>query len=323
VDIEALALAPLALLYAIGWEAYRAVYTLGLKRPKAPHRPVVCVGNLTVGGTGKTPLTIYLARLMLKTGREVVIGASGYGSPSVRAARLAPEGELDAGLWGDEPAMIRWRLPGVPLIVGRRRVLAAELCARHFPRAVLLMDDGFQHLPLRKHLSLIVHPRYDLNRLCLPAGPYREPRARGRARADLELPGDRFGLERSETYLTTPDRTPASAEGLEANLLCAVADPWPLQRSLEAQGARIVAARFLADHDRLDAGNLFREFDPKLPLIATAKDWVKLRRRADLAGREVLVANYDVRVTPEEAFARWLDERLNEFDSQEVGAKAR
>lgn len=322
-DIEAILLSPLSLLYAFGWEAYRSVYTLGLKRAAAPHAPVVCVGNLTAGGTGKTPLTIHLARVLQSLGRSVVVSASGYGSPASEAARIAPEGALDAAEWGDEPALLRHRMPGVPLIVGRRRVLAAQLCAEGFPGTVMLMDDGFQHLPLRKHVSIIVHPRFDLNRLCLPAGPYREPRARGLARADLELPGRDFGLERSPTSLTDQAGAAVDPQGLAACVLCAIGDPWPLQASLEAQGVRVVRGRYLADHDRLDAGNLLQGLDAALPLIVTAKDWVKLRRRADLGSREVLVADYEVRVTPEEAFAAWLDERLDGIEAQKAGAEAR
>src|ERR1700740_2610619 len=160
-------LAPISFLYALGWRSYLALYQLGLKKPSEPHKPVVCVGSLQVGGSGKTPLTLYLAALLRKLGYEVAIGCSGYGCPASEAAKIAPDGPLKASEWGDEPAMIRELLPEVPLIVGRRRVLAAKLCHASFPNSVLLMDDGFQHLPLQKHLSLLAMPPRK-NQRCLP-----------------------------------------------------------------------------------------------------------------------------------------------------------
>jgi len=178
-SVATIVLSPFAGLYALGWLGYEATYRWGLKRPSAPHHPVVCVGNLTVGGTGKTPTTRYLAELLLGMGREVVASCSGYGSAAAEAAQVAPMGPLSAHTWGDEAALLRYSLPEVPLIVGRRRVLAAELCHQHYPRAVLLMDDGFQHLPLAKDVAIVLDPPRR-NRLCLPAGPYREPRLGGR-----------------------------------------------------------------------------------------------------------------------------------------------
>ncbi|MFX8929914.1 tetraacyldisaccharide 4'-kinase, partial [Acinetobacter baumannii] len=84
---------------------------------------------------------------------------------------MAPDGPLDPAGWGDEPAMFRWLLPDVPLVVGRRRVLAAELVHQHFPKAVLVMDDGFQHLPVKKHIQILLDDPTPKNSRCLPAGP--------------------------------------------------------------------------------------------------------------------------------------------------------
>src|SRR4051794_30361708 len=91
--------------YALGWQAYLAMYQLGFKKAKAPHRPIVCVGNLLVGGTGKTPVTIHISDLLTGLGHQVVISCSGYGSPASEAACLAPKGPLSASEWGDEAAL--------------------------------------------------------------------------------------------------------------------------------------------------------------------------------------------------------------------------
>ncbi len=297
------ALWPASVLYGLGWQTYAALYRTGLKKAKAPHHPVVCIGNLVAGGTGKSPVTVLVAETLLVLGHDVVISASGYGSPASEAARLAPEGPLKAKEWGDEPAMIRQLLPGVPLIVGRRRVLAAEICHREFPNAVLLMDDGFQHLPLHKDVSILLDPPRR-NHFCLPAGPYREP-PRNRRRADAVLPGQ-FTFETEP--LTFENGNPPK----QIAVLTALASPQRLLRDLEAIGLQVTASKLLPDHDPLDAGNLFDGLPANLPIVVTLKDWVKLREREDVGSRAIWVARQRIRIEPEEEFRRWLAARLHE-----------
>lgn len=302
-------LLPASWIYALGWQTYLAVYRFGLKHPAEPHAPVVCVGNLAVGGSGKSPVVRCLVGILRSLGHEVVVSCSGYGSPSEEAARFAPDGPLDPAEWGDEPALLRDWIPDLPLIVGRRRVLAAELCHQRFPGAVLLMDDGFQHLPLAKHVSLILDRAERSNRACLPAGPYREPYG-NRRRADLVLPGP-FRVEYSPlTFSASP---PAMA-----NLLCALGTPQGFVESVRASRIKVTDARLLGDHDTLQAGNLFDGLDPSIPLIVTEKDWVKLRTRDDLAGRQIVVARREARIEPEADFRDWIAKRLNEYPKQQA-----
>ncbi len=301
------ALAPVSWLYALGWQTYLAAYQVGLKRSKKPHIPVVCVGALTVGGSGKTPFALHVADVMRGLGRDVVLGMSGYGGPAESGARLAPEGPLDAREWGDEPAMARLLRPDLPLVVGRRRVLAAELCARERPGAVLLMDDGFQHLPLRKHLNLILDDPAPDNARTLPAGPYREPRG-NRRRADLVLPGE-FRIEGGIVGLFRPNGTPH--EPARAIAVCALGEPGGFLRGLAERGVEVAHAQLLPDHDPLDAGTLLERLPPDLPVVVTAKDWVKLRERPDAGSREFLIARHEVRAEPAGAFRDWLASRLD------------
>lgn len=304
-------LSPFSALYALGWLAYEGAYRFGLKRPAAPHHPVVCVGNLTVGGTGKTPTTRYLASILAGMGRSVAISCSGYGSPAAEAARVAPAGPLSAHEWGDEAALLRHWLPEIPLIVGRRRVLAAELCRERFPESVLLLDDGFQHLPLAKDIAIVLDPPRR-NRLCLPAGPYREPRT-GLARAQLVLPGE-FRVEVDEFLIRDPSGDPATLPK-SADVLCAIGRPAGLVATVEALGCRIEAGRFLPDHDPLTAGNLLNDFGRDRPLVVTTKDWMKLRERTDVTGRDIRIVDYSVRIQPEDAFLTWFAQRLDEVGS--------
>lgn len=308
-------LIPLSWLQTPIWLVKRGVYQVGLKRAAEPHQPIICVGNLVAGGSGKSPLTLYLARLLRSEGRQVVIGCSGYGYPMASGAQIAPEGPLDPMTWGDEPAMIRSLMPEVPLVVGRRRVLAAELIHQAYPNAVLVMDDGFTHTPLRKHITMVLDDPNPPNTCCQPAGPYREPR-RNRRLADLVIP-DRFRIEAEPMRLLTP-------EGMEVrptrySVLCALGQPdkfvSALQNSFPVQG-EAGPVKKIKDHDPLDGGNLLESFPADLPIVVTAKDWVKLSRRKDVGSRQILVATHQVRVEPEAEFKEWLKAKLHEYSAK-------
>lgn len=305
------ALTPLSWLYAAGWQAYRGMYRLGIKRPSSPHSKVICVGNLVTGGSGKSPMTLYLASQLREIGHKVVLGCSGYGSPAAHAAQVAPEGDLDPAQWGDEPAMFRWLDPGLPIIVGRRRVLAAELASIQFPDHVLLMDDGFQHLPLQKHLTVLLDRRVAPNSRCLPAGPYREPR-RNRKLADLVLPG-KFEIVADPLAPVRPDGSQLETQSVQ--VLCGLGHPQGFLKALRKAGFPLATTLLLPDHDPMTAGTLLAGFDAAKPIVTTAKDWVKLRMRPDLEKFDVAIARHRVRVEPEPEFRAWLSDRLNEFST--------
>lgn len=305
-------LTPLSWLYSGGWQCYLLTYTLGLKGSSEPHRPVLCVGNLVAGGSGKSPVTLHVAQTLRDLGYFVVIGCSGYGAPRSEGASIAPEVDLDPAEWGDEPAMFRWLAPDIPLIVGRDRVRAAELCAERCADSVLLMDDGFQHLPVRKHLTLLLDPPRP-NRKCLPAGPYREP-WRNRKRADLTLPnGFQVDFLIGEMEPGTPGAKQFGPVKGVVNVLCAIGDPQRFLGDLRALGFEPESVVAKPDHDDLQAGNLMDPLDPNLPVVTTAKDWVKLKRRADIDRHRVFIARQKALIKPEDEFRAWLQRKLDEL----------
>jgi len=304
-------LSPLAGMYALGWWAYEGLYRAGIKKTASPHGLVICVGNLQVGGLGKTPLTIGIADFLVSSGYEVVIGASGYGSPRSAEATIAPEGELKASEWGDEPAVIRDCLPGLHLVVGRDRVMAARLVHESFPKAILIMDDGFQHLPLHKDVSIVIEPDGRLNPFCLPIGPYREPRT-GLARADyrVESVGNVLTIETG----LSPD---ANMTGQDAQILTSIANPERFITTVESivRPGTIVWQRLQRDHEPLQVGNLFDGFERSRPIFVTAKDWVKLRERPDLASWEIIVVRQHV-VLSDPALKEFLLRKIDEIAPQ-------
>ncbi|MGH7881081.1 MAG: tetraacyldisaccharide 4'-kinase, partial [Candidatus Binataceae bacterium] len=172
------ALTPLAALY---------VGALGLRarwwRKMAQSSPVatISVGNLTLGGNGKTPFTLFLARRLRARGYRVAIVSRGYGRDRSRGPALVADGGrilLPISAAGDEPAMMAHAFDG-PIAVARRRIDAIRMLLARGPLDAVILDDAFQHRGLRRDLDLVlVGARRSLgNGWVLPAGPLREPRS--------------------------------------------------------------------------------------------------------------------------------------------------
>lgn len=172
----ALLLWPLSQLFKLLVVIRAALYRAGwLKARRAPV-PVIVVGNLIVGGAGKTPTVIALVRAMQQAGWRPAVIARGYGSAVAAPRPVAPTGA--AADVGDEPLLIR-RATGVPVWVGQRRVDTAHaLCAAEPAVNLLISDDGLQHLALARDAELVVFDRRGIGNGCLlPAGPLRQPMA--------------------------------------------------------------------------------------------------------------------------------------------------
>lgn len=301
-------LRPLSWLYLLGWRGYEAVYKLGLKRPYFPKNPVVCVGSCLSGGSGKTPMVIFLAELLQEQGKKVVISCNGYGSPHQDGATVAPLGRLDAAEWGDEPSLLREALPGVPMIVGRERAKAAKLAEESFADHVLLLDDGLQHLPLGKDLQIVMLPPDVSNQHCFPAGPFRQP-ATDSYRFDSVLPSREFSIE-SISQLRLPESRIEEPHGERVQLLTAIARPERVAAALERYEFAIVRACLLWDHHPLSDGTLLQQFDPELPILVTEKDWVKLRSRPDVDRYTLWVVEHRSSVEPRSALGDWIHREL-------------
>ena len=299
-------LLPLSWLYIFGWQTYLLVYKLGIKTPYKASCKVLCVGNFTAGGTGKTPTVIFVAKCLRELGFPFVIGCSGYGAPHSVGASVTPDGKLNATEWGDEPSEIRELLPGVPLIVGRARVEAAKLCVEKFPGSLLLMDDGFQHMPLFKDVSIILDPETP-NSFAFPAGPFREPRSSGARRADLVIPSSQFShqfssisfCDSSGGSVIAPDR---------ARVITAIGRPEIFRSAIEAVGVNVAEFIAFPDHDKLDVNLEAKKGD--LPWIVTRKDWVKLSLHCDPSKVSIIIADRTASIEPGDEFKKWLKIKL-------------
>ncbi|WP_420226148.1 tetraacyldisaccharide 4'-kinase [Pigmentiphaga litoralis] len=176
-------LTPLSWLTGAVVAGKRTAYRHGWKQPTRIDVPVIVIGNLYVGGTGKTPFLLATLEGLRARGWTPGVVSRGYGAqPFDKESPNVPrtgQGALDAALFGDEPALIAGEA-GVPVAVHPRRALAAQALRRDFPAVdVIVADDGLQHLALARDVEVIVQDARGVgNGRLLPAGPLREPAAR-------------------------------------------------------------------------------------------------------------------------------------------------
>lgn len=323
-------------IYGAGAAWRRRWYTREPGRQRRLARPVVSVGNLSVGGSGKTPAVEHIARLLVASRERPAILSRGY------ARRLAPDGitvvsdgsSILAGLEtaGDEPLMLARALPGVPVLVAGDRYLAGCLAERRFGATVHLLDDGFQHLALARDVDLLMAAEDDLSDQVMPAGGLREP-LEGASAADAILttaegePAARirqalgvepiFQVRRTlgvPRWVRASDDSPVPA-GAGAFAVAAVARPERFFSDLADAGWRVMGALAFRDHhdftgadlDRIARGSTAAGADV---ILTTEKDAVRLE---GCAIDHLPIAAVPLRATiePEAEFSDWLFSRIH------------
>lgn len=158
----------------------RTLYETAVLKSKKLPRPVISIGNITVGGTGKTPMTIYVANVIRDLGYNVAVVSRGYKGKAETFGGIVSDGKtllMSPEIAGDEPCMMAAKLKDVPIIVGKNRFKAGGLAIRKFGPDILVLDDGFQHLKLQRDLDLVlIDSRKPFgNGHLLPRGMMREP----------------------------------------------------------------------------------------------------------------------------------------------------
>jgi tetraacyldisaccharide 4'-kinase len=285
-------LAPFIPLYAAG----AALSNLRFEKGWAPVRrlrwPVVSIGNLSTGGSGKTPLTIALARLLIAQGFRVDVLSRGYGRRSALPLPVNPHGTAEE--FGDEPLLIA-REAGVPVYVAPRRYDAGLLAEadkdpdqnQRRPQ-VHILDDGFQHRQLARDVDILLLNRADWCDTLLPAGNLREPLAAAKRASIVAIPANDPDLEgelrdwgvqvpiwRLHRHMEVP-----AIEG-PAVAFCGIARPGQFFAGLEAAGLHLAARTSFPDHHRYTARDMERLLAEARAVgaegfVTTEKDAVRL-----------------------------------------------
>lgn len=278
-DTVAFLLRPLGWLYALAGRVRRAV-----AKPVAASVPVICVGNLTVGGTGKTPLALAVGEKLAARGLKVAFLSRGYGAGDIKGAMIVDPRQDSASDVGDEPLLLSRQ---AMTVVSPRRPAGVRLAVSRGAQ-VVVMDDGFQNPSLKQDLCLVVVDAQKGfgNGCVVPAGPLREPIEDGLQRATALV---LMGRGNAEVPTTKPilraDLVPleGEAERLAGKPLVAFAGighPQKFFDTLESCGARVKAMKGFADHhvfSDLDIDGLRNTARLQgATLITTEKDWVRL-----------------------------------------------
>jgi len=288
----------LARLFALGVRARTAGYAWGWLRSCRLERPVIVVGNLTVGGSGKTPLVIWLVAQLRAAGLTPGVVLRGYGgSAAGRRDAVRVQLDSDPAVVGDEALLLRQRT-GAPVAVGRERVRAARLLLRE-GLDLIVSDDGLQHLALARNVEIaVIDANYGLgNGYLLPAGPLREPRARLAQVDALVINGQSahwretlralralgalgpFAMSLSGEWLWplagAGERAAlAGFAGRRVHALAGIGHPERFFAQLRAAGLEVIEHPF-PDHYRYRGPEL--QFDDELAVLMTEKDAVKCR----------------------------------------------
>jgi len=333
----------LSIVYGIGirlWFFYRSVRP-GRSLPGF----VVSVGNLTVGGTGKTPAVCMLAQWAKEKGYRVAILSRGYRGNYKQKVLVVSDGQkLLAGAEeaGDEPVLLAKKLPGVPVIVSKKRYDGGIWAHHHYGIEFFILDDGFQHRALKRDLDLVLldGERPLGNGYLLPRGPLREPvSALKRARAlvltrcneattfsqsgnkligrgldkpiyrSIHLPEKIVFPAQSKTY------DPDFISGKRVIAFAGIGRPGSFQEMLIQLGAKIVAFKGLGDHHRYsqkEINELMVVLDESHGdfIITTEKDWIRLEHMKNECPKlAYLTISFAIQDKPEE-FYRMIENRI-------------
>jgi tetraacyldisaccharide 4'-kinase len=303
------------------------------------------VGNLSMGGRGKTPIVAHIARLLLEAGEHPAILSRGYGRRAVEdGVVVVSDGEhllADVDRAGDEPLMLARALRGAGVFVCDQRALAGALAERHFGATVHVLDDGFQHVALARDVDIVVIAPEDLDDRPMPFGRLRQPVSalkgadavivdNGTCGADAESRGDsaavgavpstalRFSLRRSlgRVRPLDPDRPWPERDSGPVVALAGIARPERFTAALRTAGWQVAREVAFRDHHRYAAADLARVASDvasagAIGVLTTEKDAERLLLWRPFPVR-IAAVPLEISIEPAGQFRSWLLDRIRE-----------
>ena len=333
---------PLSAVYGRAARLRRSWYAARPHAQRRLERPVISVGNLVVGGSGKTPVVASLARMLLERGHRPAILSRGYArrddSDGVVVVSDGTRVIAPVEASGDEPQMLACTLTGVPVLVCPDRYLAGCLAESHFGATVHILDDGFQHLQLARDVDLLIVSPQDVDDRVLPSGRLREPADAARVADAVIVPGSNDEAARVASALGVATsfamttrygslrwlRGPASASALHATAdkkaphcermkvvaVAGIARPERFFAAVRQQGFDVVGEMAFADHHWFtgsDVESIARTAASANAdiVMTTEKDAVRVGSQPGWAALPM-----DVSIEPAAAFADWVVAKL-------------
>jgi tetraacyldisaccharide 4'-kinase len=274
-------LSPLSGLYRLVSFVRKQCYFLGIFKQHRLPVPVIIIGNISVGGTGKTPFVIYLTQQLQQQGFKPGVISRGYGGHSAHYP-IAVSNNSDPAIVGDEPVIIA-RQTNCPVVVSPTRVEAASYLLEQYDCDLIISDDGLQHYAIARNLEIVIvdAQRQFGNQYCLPAGPLREPLSRLQGVDFIVYNGGsddtKFNMTLSTgsaVNLTDPNVTKniTDFQGQKVHTIAGIGHPKRFFNQLAQLGIYIIPHKF-ADHHAFIKQDL--EFNDNKTILMTEKDAVK------------------------------------------------
>ncbi len=334
---------PFSLVYSALMIIRTKCYKIGIFRQHRLPVPVVSIGNITMGGTGKTPMVMYVCRLLQNAGKQPAVVSRGYGGKAKNAVNIVSsttEVLLQPDAAGDEPRLLADSLPGVPVLTGVKRYHPAQVAINQFYAGVIVLDDGFQHLALQRDLNIALFNASSPlgNGRVFPGGEMREPfSSLNRATAfvitgvdqDMQKEIDSFKDNLQSQFPGRPvfiaeykvtsllDNQSSDAIALEKGKkiklygFCGLANPQSFLQTLRKEAFSIAGFRAFEDHRPYTTEDIAKLINVAKKsgaqgLITTEKDFVKIRgMKFDLP-----ILTLKIELTLGDAFDRFVLEKV-------------
>jgi len=341
---------PISPLYSLAMSIRSFLYNKKILKSYSLSVPVISIGNLTMGGSGKTPVTMYLAKLLQKHGYRPAIISRGYGGKAKGQINIVSNFDevfLNPEQAGDEPFMLATSLQGVPVVTGKSRVHPCRYAIDTLKCDILLLDDGFQHLSVNRDIDIVLFNATTLagNSRVFPAGVLREPvTALKRCQAFVLTGVDENNTERTTAFSSLlqtkfPDKpvfcapiSQYSVRSAESKTLiskgsslgkvftfCAIANPIRFKNSLDSIGIDRVGFKTYKDHGKYSQNTMDTLCEIAIQkgatcLLTTQKDYVKIMDLTTSLPLHIL--EIDLELPP--SFGQFLFERLNCSNIQHI-----
>jgi tetraacyldisaccharide 4'-kinase len=334
---------PLSPIYSFVMANRSSLYQKGFFRQHKLEVPVISVGNLVLGGTGKTPLVHYIAKLLQQQNKKPAILSRGYkgaASGKINIVSDTTEILMNADHAGDEPRLLAEKLPGMPVITGKKRSITGRFAIDFYGVDCLILDDGFQHMSLKRDIDLVLFNAQKLlgNGRVLPGGDLREPLS-ALKRADafiisgvdtplddkvaqfIEFLHDSFPDKPAFTGSYLPDETLSRTDSGKNDTLslsesrkipvygfCGIAQPASFQNILKKSNMNLTGFQSFEDHYHYSLDDIESLYGTGLSsgaqaLITTEKDLVKIR---DFSPRDFPLLTLSLRLEMDNDFDRFL-----------------